>query len=399
MMENFVYYGPTKLLFGRGQLDCLPQEILPYGKRILLVYGEAHLKKYGVYDRITALLKGAGIEWVDFGGVHPNPRLDFVSKGIETCRQERIEFVLAVGGGTSLDAAKAIAAGVKADFDIWQAYADFRRPVPDSEKKILQDALPLGAVITKSATGSEFDLTSVLTRWEEPTHEKLILMNPVFYPKFSICDPTLAFTLPADQTAYGIADMMTHYLEQYFGPSAETDFLDRMKEGALKTIISRGPRAIEDPEDYAARADLMYAAAWSCSAQTITGVIPEWTSHFIEHELTAMTDLNHGLGMALIYPAWMRYVAQGNPAKFAQYAERVWDVARRGRPELEVALEGIEKTAQFWASLGIAKTLTEAGIPKALFPKAAKQAARFGPMGTAREIRENDVLTILEMAS
>jgi len=398
MMENFVYDATTKLLFGKGQLDNLAQEILPYGKKILFVYGEKHLKQTGVYDRITTMLKAAGITWIDHGGVHPNPRLDYVHKGIEICRKEKVDFVLAAGGGSCSDAAKAIAGGAKADFDIWQAFADFRRPVPFSEKKYPMTALPIGVVITKSATGSEFDITAVVTKTDGPTREKLLLMTPAFYPKFSICDPTLAFTLPADQTAYGAADMMTHYFEQYFGPSTDCEYLDRMKEGVLKTIITCAPQAVKNPNDYNARANLMYAAL-SCSCQTINGVIPEWTSHFIEHEITAVTDLQHGLGMAIIFPAWMKYVIKDNPKKFAQYAERVWDVQRKGRSDLEVGMEGIEKTQKFWASLGIPGTLTAAGVSKAIFPKAAKQAMRFGPMGSVKPINESDVLKILDMAS
>jgi len=397
-MENFVYYAPTKLLFGEGQLDNLAAEILPYGKRVLFVYGQKHLKETGVYDRVCGMLKSAGIGWTELGDVHPNPRLDLVHEGIGICRKEKVDLVLAVGGGSTSDSAKAIAAGAKSDFDIWQAYVDFRRPVPDSEKKIPQDALPVGVVMTKAATGSEFDLTSVLTRSGEP-REKLILMNPVLYPRFSICDPTLTYTLPRDQTAYGMADMMTHYFEQYFTPSADTEFLDRMKEAVVKTVITCGPHALEKPDDYVPRADLMYAALWSCSAQNITGVIPEWTAHFIEHEITASTDLNHGLGMAIIFPAWMRYVIEDHPQKFAQYAERVWNVERGGRSDLEVGLEGIERTVAFWSSLGIPRTLTEAGVSKSSFPTAAKQAARFGPMGTLKTINEDDVLKILEMAS
>jgi alcohol dehydrogenase YqhD (iron-dependent ADH family) len=397
-MENFVLWAPTKVLFGKGQVDNVAAEILPYGKRVLFVYGQKHLKETGVYDRITRLLKAAGIAWIDYGGCEPNPRLSYVQKGAETCRREKVEFVLAAGGGSCSDAAKAIAAAAKSDFDIWQAFADFRRPVPDAQKKAPSTALPIGVVITKSATGSEFDLTSVVTKREEPTYEKLLLMNPVLYPRFAICDPTLAFTVPRDQTAYGVADMMSHYFEQYFGPSTGCEHLDRMKEGAIRTAIARGPQVVNEPTNYDARADLMYVAMWSCSMQTITGVIPEWTSHFIEHEITAVTDLQHGLGMALIFPAWMRYVVEKNPARFARFAERVWDVDRKGKSDVKAGIEGIEKTVQFWKSLGIPATLTQAGVSKSIFPKAAKQAARFGTMGSVTPINESDVLKILELA-
>ncbi len=398
-MENFVFYAPTKLLFGKGQFENLPAELAPYGKRILLVYGESHIKEHGVYDRVCDMLKQAGATWFELGGVHSNPRMDYVYKGIELCREEKIDFILAVGGGSVSDTAKAVAAGVKSDFDIWHAFEDFLKRVPDSEKRSPQDALPIGVVITKAATGSEFDLTSVVTKWEDDApHEKLLHMNPVFYPRFTICDPTLSYTLPAEQTAYGIADMMTHYFEQYFSPSEDTEYLDRMKEGVLKTVITCGPRALKNPKDYAARAELMYSAMWSCSAQTITGVIPEWTSHFIEHEITALTDLNHGLGMAIIFPAWMKYVIGDHPARFARYATEVWGISRNGRDDLELGMEGIEKTVEFWSSLGIPKTWGEAGVDPEILPTAAKRALRFGTMGSFKQLEEEDVLKILQSA-
>jgi hypothetical protein len=398
-MENFVYDAPTRLLFGEGQLDNLANEIRPYGRRILFVYGRNHLKEHGVYDQICRLLNDGGIEWVELGGVHSNPRMDLVYEGIDICKNEDIEFVLAVGGGSCSDSAKAIAAGVKSDFDIWEAFADFLKRAPDSEKHIPQDALPIGVVMTKAATGSEFDLTTVVSKWDTEPREKLLCMNPVFYPRFSICDPTLTYTLPPDQTAYGMADMMTHYFEQYFTPSANTEFLDQMKEAVLRTVITCGPHALENPTDYVPRADLMYAALWSCSAQNTTGVIPEWTSHFIEHEVTALTDLNHGLGMALIMPAWMKFCIEDHPEKFARYAENVWDIKPNGRSDLDVGMEGIEKTAEFWRALGIPKTLTEAGVDKSVLPTAAKRAVRFGTMGSLKPLEEADVLKILEMAS
>ncbi len=398
-MENFVFYVPTKLLFGKGQLEKLPVELAPYGKRILLVYGKKHIKETGVYERVCGLLKKAGVTWFELEGVHSNPRMDLVYKGIEICREERIDFILAVGGGSVSDTAKAVAAGAKSDFDIWDAFADFLKRVPDSEKKIPVDALPIGVITTKAGTGSEFDLTSVVTKWEDDApHEKLLHMNPVFYPRFTICDPTLTYTLPPDQTAYGIVDMMTHYFEQYFTGSKNTEYLDRMKEGVLKTVITCGPHALEKPDDYIPRADLMYAAMWSCSAQNIVGVVPEWTSHFIEHEITALTDLNHGLGMAVIFPAWMRYVIDAHPARFARYASEVWDIPRNGRNDFDLGMEGIEKTVEFWSLLGVPKTWTEAGVTPDLLPVAAKRALRFGTMGSFKQLKEEDVLNILQSA-
>jgi alcohol dehydrogenase YqhD (iron-dependent ADH family) len=398
-MENFEYCSPVKVLFGKGKFDKLALEILPYSKRILFVYGEKYLKRSGTYDRVVKMLQDAGIEWVEHGGLRPNPRLDFVQKGIELCRKENLGFVLGVGGGSVSDASKAIAAGAKANYDIFNAFIDFHKIMHGSTdiKYLPNDALPVGVVITKSGTGSEFDLTSVITRWE--THEKLICMSPVFYPRFAICDPTLIYSLPADQTAYGIADMMTHYFEQYFSPSQDTEFLDRFKEAALQTIIQCGPHAVEDPTNYVARSDIAYCGLLSCSALNITGVTSEWASHFIEHEITAITDLNHGMGMAIIYPGWMRYVIRDNPAKFAQFAERVWGIERKGGSDLDVGMEGIEKMRGFWTSLGIPKTLSEAGVDTSILPTAAKQAVRFGSLGAMKALGEKDVLAILKSVS
>ncbi len=400
-MENLTYYCPTKILFGKNQLDTLGNEIKSYGNRILFVYGKEHLKNTGVYDRIVHLLKESEIEWIELPGVVPNPRLETVQQGIEICRKEKLEFILAVGGGSVSDTAKAIAMGVKVDYNIWDAYNFFHSNLLHQPKElptkylIPDDALPIGVVITKSGTGSEFDLTSVITNTE--LKEKLIIMNPVIYPKFSFCDPTLTFTLPRDETAFGIADMMTHYFEQYFSPTHDTDFLDHVKEGILQTIIVNAKKALENPTDYAVRAEIMYSAAWSCSALNITGVIPEWTSHFIEHEITAMTDLNHGCGMAIIYPAWMKYVIKELAEKCAQYAEKVWGIERKGRSDLDVAMDGIHRTEEFWKSLGIPSSLSEAGVDSSLFPIFAKKAVRFGPLGSLKNIEEEDVLNILSL--
>jgi hypothetical protein len=401
-MENFINQCPTKLLFGEGQLENLANEILPFGNHILLVYGQKSCKETGLYDRIVKILKSAAIDWIELGGVTPNPKLSLVHQGIEICKNEKIDFILAVGGGSVIDASKAIAAGAKVDYDIWKAYNYFHSDLMHSpetrsqEVYIPNDAIPVGVVLTKSGTGSEFDLTSVVTNLE--IKEKLLIMNPDLYPKFSICDPTLVYSLPKDQTAFGIADMMTHYFEQYFSPSLHTDFLDEFKEGILRTIVRNGPIVLENPDDYGARSELMYSAAFSCSSLNITGVIPEWSSHFIEHEITAMTELNHGLGMAIIYPAWMRYVSKEHPEKFAQYGIRVWNIVRGNRSDSDLALEAIQKTEDFWFSLGIPSSLTQVGIDPSIFPHAAKQAVRFGALGSLKLLGENDVLTILNMA-
>jgi len=397
-MDNFVYYDPVRMLFGRGQLDNLADEIKPYGYRILLTYGQGHIKRNGTYDRVTALLRKAGIGWEELSGVHSNPRVDLVRQGIELCRAHKLQLVLGVGGGSTCDTAKAIAAGVELQGDIWNAYIDFHTRIPVSEKKYVpREALPIGVVMTKAATGSDFDLTSVMTNWE--THEKLMIIYNCLFPKFAICDPELQYSLPADQTAYGVADMMTHIFEQYFSHSSDTPAQDRVKEGLLRTMIEMGPRALADPHDYDARSDLLYCASWACSQLVQQGVINDWASHLIEHEVSGITDVNHGLRMAFVYPGWMCYVVEKGPEKFAQYAERVWDIPRAGRDDRDVALDGIERTKQFWSSLGIATTLKQANVDPTIIPRAVKQAVRFGPIGFYRPLGEADVLAILELVA
>ncbi|NJP05401.1 MAG: iron-containing alcohol dehydrogenase [Chloroflexaceae bacterium] len=398
-MLDFSYYNPVKLLYGKGKLDAVAEEILPYGKRVLFVFGQNHLKASGQYDRVKQLLEAAGIESIDLGGVHSNPRLDLVQRGIQICKEQDIDFILAVGGGSSCDTAKAISMGAKADYDIWQAYEDFHNLMhgnPLDNPHVPTEVVPMGVVMTKPATGSDFDYTSVLSNWD--AHEKLMVINKVMYPKFSIHDPTLTYTLPREQIVYGVADIMTHYLEQYLTPDDYIDMLDRMKEVGLKTVIDSGVTVLKNPEDYNAQSNLLYCAALACSDISMQGTLGGWEAHMIEHELSAITDVNHGLGMAIVYIGWMKYVIDANPRKFAEFAEWVWGIERR-RSDLEIGMAGIEKTAEFWRSLGIPLTLREAGLDPAIIPQVAKQAVRFGPLGRLKTLYEEDVIKILESVS
>ena len=399
-MENFSYYNPVKLVYGGGQIDHVGEEIVPYGKRILLHYGQGHIKQTGVYDRILKSLSQAGLEWVELPGVHPNPRLELVHQGIELCRQKNIDFILAVGGGSVSDSAKAIGMGVNMNYDVWTVYEDFHHRMHGGKVRdfphIPTGMLPIGVVMTKAGTGSEFDYTSVLTNTD--THEKLMVISKALYAKFAIHDPELTYTLPHQEIAYGTADIMTHIMEQYFTRSTDTDILDRYKEAGLKTVVEMGQRVIQNPRDYAAQSQLLYIAAWACSDQTMCGALGGWAGHMIEHEITALTDLNHGHGMAIIYIPWMKYVVGEIPAKFAQYGERVWGIERRGRSDMDVANEAIQRTADFWSSLGITLTWKDTPVTPPILPTAARQAVRFGSLFSVKELHENDVLNILNMA-
>lgn len=395
-MENFDYYNPVRMLFGNGQIDQLAEQIKPYGHRILLVYGQHHAKQTGLYEKITDQLKKAGLEWVELEGVHPNPRYKLVETGIELVREHKLDFVLGVGGGSVSDTAKAIAVGAPLAYDVWDVFEDFNRAMHNPNYAVqypVGEVLPFAIVMTKAGTGSEFDYTSVLSRRE--TKEKLMVINKSIYANFCIDDPSLTFSLPQDETVFGVADIMTHYLEQYLSPSVNTLATDRIKEGLLRTVIESGRRVLENPKDYDARAYLLYAAAWACCDQNMCGSIPEWSSHLIEHELTALTDLNHGHGMALIYSGWMPQVQSSIPSRFVAMAENVWQLPRNGRSDEAYGQAAIEATKEYWRDLGINLSLSASGVDTSLIPTIAERTLRFGAVGSAKALDKEAIITIL----
>jgi alcohol dehydrogenase YqhD (iron-dependent ADH family) len=395
-MDNFVYSNPVKYIFGKGQVSTLGTEILPYGKQVLFIYGKNHIKATGLYDKITRQFHQAGIDYIELGGVHPNPRLSLVYEGVEICRNNPIDFILGVGGGSAIDTAKAVSMGAKVDYDIWSAYEDFHNIMHGNEGEfphVPSEAIPMGGVMTKPGTGSGFDYTSVLSNRD--TREKLMIINKVMYSKFSIIDPEFGYSLPWVEQAYGIADIMTHVMEQYFTPTENTAILDQYKEANLRTVIAAGRRLQQAQENYAAQSELFYVASWACSDQSMSGTLGGWDSHMIEHELSGLTDFNHGHGMAIVYYGWMNYMLPHLPVKFARFGEKVWGIERKGRSDLEVGREGILKTAEFWRSLGISLTLGEEGIGDETIRQVAKRAVRFGPLGVIKPLQEVDVLEIL----
>ncbi len=395
-MENFNYYNPVNMLFGKGQINNLAECITPYGKRVLLVYGQKHIKQTGLYYKIVAMLDNAGISRFELEGVHPNPRYKLVEEGIEICRKEGIEFILGVGGGSVSDTAKAIAIGVKMDFDVWDAYEDYNYAMHDPSKvatHVVGEVIPFGIVMTKAGTGSEFDYTSVLSRRE--TKEKIMIINKKIYAKFCIDDPDLTLTTPVDESMYGVADIMTHFLEQYFSPSQNTLVLDGIKEGQIKAVIEAGRRVKKNPNDYDARSYLLYAAAWACCDQNMCGAIPEWSSHLIEHEFSAQTDLNHGHGMAIVYAGWMPYVLESIPHRFAQYAQNVWGIERNGRNDMELGKAGIDATKAYWEELGITLSLSAAGVEEKYIDIVAERTMRYGGLGSAKSLSKEAIIKLL----
>lgn len=350
-MNNFEYHNPTKIIFGRDSEMKVGAEAARYSTKVLLHFGGASARRTGLLDRIQASLASAGVEWVELGGVRPNPVLSLVKTGIELCRKENIGFILAVGGGSVIDSAKAIAAGVPYPGDVWDFYTGTALPAT---------ALPVGTVLTIPAAGSESSSGSVITN--EDGLFKRALNHDLLYPRFSILNPVLAYTLPKNQRAYGVADIMAHLMERYFTNVPAVEYTDRLIEATLKTVISAAPRLFNDEPDYDAWADVMWAGTIAHNNLLDTGRIGDWASHDIEHELSGIYDIPHGAGLAIIFPAWMRYTLSHDPARFAQFAARVWNVEPYFFSIHRVAEEGIQRLSLFWLSLGLPSKLADLGI-------------------------------------
>ncbi len=362
-MLNFDYYIPTKIFFGKGQLSKLGPEMKRYGDSVLLVYGGGSIKKTGLYDQVLEMLRENGISWQELSGVEPNPRVDSVRAGAALCKEHSLQMVLAVGGGSSIDCAKYVAAAANYDGDAWDLSID---------KSKIQKVLPVFSVLTLAATGSEMDCGGVITNPE--TYEKIGGGVAEQRPKASVLDPTYTFTVPANQTAAGTADIMSHTMETYFNRTQGTYFQDRVAESILKTCIHYGPIAMREPDNYEARANLMWASSWAINDFLADGKANVWTVHPIEHELSAFYDITHGVGLAILTPRWMRYVLRDETLqKFVEYGVNVWGISPDKDP-YAIANEAIDRTAAFFfEELGMPSTLTELGIGDENFERMAKK--------------------------
>lgn len=351
-MENFVFNLPTKTLFGKGMENQVGAETARYSKKILLHFGGSSAEKSGLLGRIRSSLQKSEVEWVELGGVKPNPVLSLVKKGIELCRAEKVGMILAVGGGSVIDSAKAIAAGVPYPGDVWDFYT--------GAAKEPREALPVATVLTIPAAGSESSPGSVITN--EDGALKRALNASCLFPKFSILNPELAFTLPANQVANGIADIMAHLMERYFTNVTHIEFSDRLIEATLRSVISLGPRVLASPNDYDSWAELMWAGSLAHNNLLDRGRVGDWASHDIEHELSGIYDIAHGAGLAIIFPAWMKYNLGHDLARFAQFAVRVWGVEPDAFHPERVALEGIARLEAFWKGIGLPIRLADLGL-------------------------------------
>ncbi|MBX4150136.1 iron-containing alcohol dehydrogenase [Paenibacillus lautus] len=386
-MRPFVFHNPTQLIFGKGKLSALSGEVAKYGRNVLLVYGGGSIKRSGLYDQVIALLKEANAVVTELAGVEPNPRLSTVHKGVALCREHNIDLILAVGGGSVLDCSKAIAVGAKYDGDMW----DFveRKAVP-------QAGLPLGTVLTMAATGSEMNGGSVITN--EVTQEKMGWGSPYAYPAFSILDPVHTFSLPRDQTVYGIVDIMSHVLEHYFHQDTNTPVQDGFCETILRTVIDTAPKLVEDLEDYELRETIMYCGTMALNGMINMGMAGDWGTHNIEHAVSAVYDIPHGGGLAILFPNWMKYNRSADPQRFKSLAVNVFGVDPAGKTDEAIGLEGIEALRSFWTSIGAPSTLGAYDIDDSQIEAMADKAMRFGPFGNFRKLQREDVVEIYRMS-
>ncbi len=383
-MENFRFCVGTEILFGKGQIKQLADVLSRYGKRVLLTYGGGSIKRMGLYNQVMEEL--ADFDIVELGGIEPNPRIESVNAGAALCKEHEVDVILAVGGGSTIDCSKAIAAAAYYDGDGWDLILD---------SSLIKKAVPIVTILTLAATGSEMDAGGVITNIQ--TKEKLGFGHSLVLPKTSILDPEYTYTVPAYQTAAGAADIMSHIIEVYFQtPRAWVP--ERISEGLLKTVIHYAPIAVREPENYEARSELMWASTLGINGITSTGKNSAWSCHPIEHELSAYYDITHGVGLAILTPRWMRYILNDKTVDhFVDYAVNVWGV-EMSADKYEVANKGIDATEEFFKSIGIPMTLREVGIDEEHFDAMAEHGTKIGHLSYAFEpLNEKDVKAILNM--
>lgn len=383
-MRNFTFHNPTKIIFGVDSTNEVGKETKNLGNKILLVLGQGSAKKIGLYDKVIKLLKEEGISIFELEGVKPNPRVDLVRKGIQMVKENNIEGILAVGGGSVIDTAKAIAAGVNYEGDVWDLFK-YRKPI--------KPTIPIGVVLTLAATGSEMNGNAVISNME--TQEKLAISSPYIYPKFSILDPKNTISVPLNHTLYGIVDILSHVFEQYFDRVDDAILQDRFAEAIIKTVIETTPKLIENPENLEARAIILW-----CGTNALNGIIgvgkeQDWASHAIEHAISAIYDIPHGLGLAIVFPHWMKYVLDTIPHKFANFGRNVWGI--QGSDDFELGLKAIDKLIDFYESIGIPTKLSKVGINDEKLEEMAEKATLFGPIGNVKKLHKEDVYKILQM--
>ena len=381
-MKDFTFFAPTRIFFGKGKIAELPAQIKKIADKVLLVYGGGSVKRSGIYDTFTALLKKEGIAWEELSGVEPNPKIESVIAGAELCKKHKLKAVVALGGGSVIDCCKGIAAGVYHKGDMWEMV----------DKNKVEHALPLFTVLTMAATGSEMNGNAVISNMT--LNEKKAIKSELLKPVASVLDPTYTYTVPRFQTASGVVDIMSHIIECYFSTVHCAAVQDGISEALLKVCIEYGKAAVVTPTDYTARANLMWASSLAINGLTSCGTGNAWSCHAIEHQLSAYYDITHGAGLAVVTPAWFEHIlSEKTLDKFVSYGRNVWGI-KGGKP-FAVAKEAIAKTREFFSSLGLPETLRGLGIDSSeLFHEMAAKAVKEDLANAYVPLTEDDVVAI-----
>ncbi len=393
-MNNFIYSIPTTAYFGKGQINILGETIKAHGgSRVLLAYGGGSIKQNGIYDAIIEQFDKAGLAHVELSGIQPNPRIESVEEGIALYRERNCDFILAVGGGSTLDACKAIAAGVKYEGPVSDLF------VGESGLSDISAAAPLATILTMAGTGSEMDMGAVITVGED--HKKRVLMHPLVNPRFSILDPEYTYTVPAYHSMAGVADILCHLMEQYFTPDAAAKVQDRMNEGLMKAVLEDAPKILADPRDYDARANIMWASSMALAGfQLLLGKpMFAFPLHGMGHELSSRYDMTHGVTLALVTPAWMRHTMSAAPEYlpiFARFARNVMEV--REEDDAKAAEAGVRQLEKFYAAIQMPANLREAGVKEEDLETIAGKAVENGNLGILTSIGKDEALHILQAA-
>jgi len=394
-MQNFEFYLRTKIHFGKDTENKVGEEAAHFAKKVLLHHSGGHAARSGLVDRVKGSLKNAGVEWVELDGVQPNPRLSLVYKGIDIVKNEKLDMILAIGGGSAIDSAKAIALGAINDGDVWDFF---------ERKKAASQSMPVGAVVTFPAAGSEWSNSCVITNEQGPW--KRGVNYECNRPVFAILNPELSYSLPPYQAACGIADMMAHIMERYFTREPCVELTDELCEGALRAIIRNGRRIFSGGEnDYNARAEIMWAGSLAHNNIFGAGRIGDWASHQIGHELSALFDTTHGAALSILFPAWIQYNIRASanegeaPAIFARFAAKVWGVDGAYYNLEQAAMEGVFRMKNFFRSIGLPVSFADANINTSRIGEMAKRAVKFGPIGNYRKLDESAIEAIYRLAA
>jgi alcohol dehydrogenase len=387
-MENFRFKNTVEIIFGKGTENMVGKETRKYSGKILLHYGGQTIKKIGLYGKIIKSLRKEGINFIEFAGVKPNPVLGLVEEGAEICRKNSIDFILAVGGGSVIDSAKAISIGALYDGDVWDFFTGKAKPAA---------ALGIGVVLTVPAAGSESSVVTVISN--EETQLKKGFHSSLMLPKFAILNPEITYSIDHFQTACGAADTIAHILERYFTPTTKADLTDRLCECAIRSVVDNVAIVMKNPEDYDARAELMWASTVAHNGILGTGRIEDWASHKLAHELSVLYGITHGAALSVIFPAWMKYVYRHNVKRFFQFAVRVWDVDPCFGTQEEVAVKGIEQFEDFLKGLGLPTRLKELEIAEdADFAVMAEKELQWGLLGNFVKLNKDDIVNIYKIA-